>query len=62
MAELNTLKIWACYYYHQMGFNITHIVPTILEYSTHPFSLEQTLHLFKKNITSHQRIREIILM
>jgi 2-polyprenyl-3-methyl-5-hydroxy-6-metoxy-1,4-benzoquinol methylase len=49
MAELNKLKIWACYYYHQMGFNITHIVPTILEYSSHPFSLEQTPHLFKKN-------------
>jgi len=27
MAELTNLKIWACYYYHQMGFNITHIVP-----------------------------------
>lgn len=29
MAELTNLKIWACYYYHQMGFNITHIIPSI---------------------------------
>lgn len=28
MAELNKLKIWACYYYHQMGFNVTHIIPS----------------------------------
>lgn len=28
MAELTNLKIWACYYYHQMGFNITHIIPS----------------------------------
>ena len=28
MAELTNLKIWGCYYYHQMGFNITHIIPS----------------------------------
>lgn len=27
MVEIKNLKIWACYYYHMMDFNCTHIIP-----------------------------------